>query len=261
MTKPCFLLFAFVLSFGVPFGVVYGQTPAPDYKEPTLDEVWDRSPAIIYGRIVALEIAPAAEGENAYLAYVLVERTWKGAIKPREEVVILETFPDGAGKGFALQFNRTYILQVSKRENSKRYERTGAQEIVLPIPRSVSPVGSSNFGGVQSVPFLTWVEFLERKAGNTAEADRIRKLRGQETLDREANSSKDKIMVDRATADFRTAMNEEGIAERMALLDALLKRIQYSGNDELVALTAKIKAEISLGATFLAAGRKTFPSQ
>ncbi len=240
---------------------MYGQTPAPDSKEPTLDEVWDRSPAIIYGRIVAMEIAPAGEGANAYLAYVLVERSWKGAIKPRDEIAILETFPDGAGKGFALQFNRTYILQVSKRENSKRYERTGAQEIVLPIPASVSPVGSSVLGGVQNVPFLTWVEFLERKAGNTAEAERIRKLRGQETLDREANSSKDKVMVDRAVADFRAAMAEEGIAARMALLDTLLKRVQYSTNDELVALTSKIKAEISLGATFLATGRKTFPSQ
>ncbi|MBC8040311.1 MAG: hypothetical protein H7Y06_07200, partial [Opitutaceae bacterium] len=84
---------------------------------------------------------------------------------------------------------------------------------------------------------------------------------GQEALDREANLSKDKIMVDRAIAEFRTAMAEEGIAERMALLDALLKRFQYSANDEIVALTSKIKAEISLGATFLSAGRKTFPSQ
>lgn len=261
MTKPYVLLFAFVLSLGVPSGAVYGATPASDSKELTMDEVWDRSPAIVYGRIVALEIAPAGEGENAYLAYVLVERSWKGAIKPRDEVVVLETFPDGAGKGFALQFNRTYILQLSKREKSKRYERTGAQEIVLPIASSVSPVASSGFGGVQGAPFLTWVEFLERKAGNTAEADRIRKLRGQEVLDREANSSKDKILVDGATAEFRVAMAEEGIAERMALLDALLKRIQYSTNEEMVALTSKIKAEISLGSTFLATGRKTFPSQ
>jgi hypothetical protein len=259
MTKPYLLFLAFVFSFGVPSVTVYGLTPEPDYKEPTMDEVWDRSPAIVYGRVVAMEIAPAGEGENAYLAYILVERSWKGAIKPREEVVILENFPDGAGKGFALQFNRTYLLQLSKREKSKRYERTGAQEIVLPIPRAVSPVASSVFGGTQGAPYLTWVEFLERKAGNTEEADRIRKLRGQEALDREANLSKDKIFVDRATLDFRAAMAEEGIAERMALLSPLLKRIQHSTNDEMVALTSKIKAEISLGATFLSAGRTTFP--
>jgi hypothetical protein len=259
MTKPYLLFLAFVFSFGVPSVAVYGLTPEPDYKELTMDEVWDRSPVIVYGRIVALEVAPAAEGENAYLAYVVVERSWKGIIKPKDEVVILETFPDGADKGFALQFNRTYILQLSKRENSKRYERNSSQEIILPIARPSSSSALAIVGGVQSMPYLTWIEFLERKAGNTAEADRIRKLRGQEALDREANLSKDKIFVDRATLDFRAAMAEEGIAERMALLGPLLKRIQHSTNDEMVALTSKIKAEISLGATFLSAGRTTFP--
>lgn len=226
-----------------------------------MDEVWTRSPAIVYGRIVAVEIAPASEGaDRAYLAYVVVEKSWKGAIKPKDEIVVLEPVPDGAGKEYALQFNRTYILQLSKRENGKRYERIGSQEVVLPIPNAGAQAAPTIFGGGQGVPFLTWVEFLERKTGNTAEADRIRRLRGQEALDRETNASKEKILSDRATADFRTAMEEERIAERMALLEDLLKRVQYSTQDDMVALTAKIKAEISLGTTFLSAGRTTFPS-
>ena len=120
---------------------------------------------------------------------------------------------------------------------------------------------SAGLGGGQSAPYATWVEFLERKGGHVAEADRIRKLRGQDALDREANSSKEKIFADLATAEFRKAMEETGIAERAALLEPLLKRIQYTTQADMVALTAQIKAELSLGATFLSAGRTTYPDQ
>lgn len=261
MIKPYFLFAAFVLSLVLPCGTVWAVSPDTDYKEPTMDEVWDRAPVIVYGRVVALEVAPAKEDQRMYLAYFQVERVWKGAVKPKDELTLQVTLPDSAGKEYALEFNRTYVLQATQLADGKRHALTGSQEVKLPISSTAANSPSGVFGGVQGVPYVTWVEFLERKAGNTAEADRIRKLRGQETLDREANSSKEKILADLATAEFRKAMDETGIAERTALLEPLLKRIQYSTQDDLIALTAKIKAELSLGATFLSAGRTTFPPQ
>jgi hypothetical protein len=260
MLKPIFLTLALAFALSVPATQGVALTPAPpDATEPTMDDVWARSPIIVYGRIVALEVAPAKEDQSTYLAYFQVERVWKGVVKPKDELTIQETLPDGAGKGYALEFNRTYILQATQREGGKRYTRNGSQAVVLPIPRSTGNALSPVLGGDPGGSFLAWVEFLERKGGNVAEADRIRKLRGQDVLDRETNFSKEKIFADQAVAEFRKAMEETGIVERAALLEPLLKRIQYNTQEDMVVLTGKIKAELSLGATFLSAGRTTFP--
>ncbi|HEY9248939.1 MAG TPA: hypothetical protein VIO38_07395 [Rariglobus sp.] len=229
-------------------------SPSPDAKEPTMDDVWSRAPFIAYGRIVRLELAASSNRKDAYLAVFRVERCWKGRLAG--DIVIQDSLPDGAGNGYALQFNRTYILQLAQSEDRKTYLQQGAQELSLPITKT-SPSAFSSVVG--DSPYLTWVEFLERKNGNTAEAERIRQLRGQDALDREARQAKDRLGVDKALADFRTAMQETGIAERKALLEELLKRIDYNTGEEMVALATKVKAEISLAVTFLPTGRKTFP--
>jgi len=224
-----------------------------------MEEVWGGAEVIAYGRITALQLAPAADRKNAYLAVLRVERCWKGQIK--EEIVIQETMPDGAGMGCLLEFNQTYILQLAKSATGKTYTQHGVQKVSLPINKNPQPPAlSSAFGNIPSeIPFVTWVEFLERKVGNLEEANRIRQLRGQESLDRETRESKGKIFADKAVADYRSAMKEMGIAERKALLEALLTRIEYNTEEEMVALAAKIKAEISLASTFQANGINTFP--
>jgi hypothetical protein len=260
MLKPFFLILAAAFAVSVPVSPGRALPPTPaEASEPAMDQVWDRSSIIVYGRVVALEVAPAKEDPTNYLAYFQIERVWKGAVKPKDELTVQVKLPDGAGKGYPLDFNRTYILEVSPLEGTKRHLRSGSQPMVLPVARSTGTDLSMDLDVESGGPFSAWVEFLERKAGNVAEADRIRKLRGQDVLDRVTNSSKEKIFADLATAEFRKAMEETGIAERTALLEPLLKRVQFSTQEDMVALASKIKAELSLGATLLSAGRTTYP--
>jgi hypothetical protein len=250
-TSFCFWGLLCVWSFVLPEALAL--SPPPVSKETSMDEAWDGSAIIAYGRITNLQLLPSDKGNDKYLAVFNIERCWKGQLAG--EVMIVEALPDEVGNEQLLQFNHTYILQLSKNENGRTYTRNGAQEVSLPIVKD--PKARSSVFGYS--PFLSWVEFLERKTGNTVEADRIKQMRGQDSLDREAGASKTKIVADLANAQFRIAMEETRAAERKALLEELLKQVKYETQEDMVALTAKIKSEISVTATLLSNGITTVP--
>lgn len=255
MIKPSLCLWGLLgfSSFVLPESLAL--SPPLVSKETSMDEAWDGSAIIAYGRITNLQLLPSDKGNDKYLAVFQIERCWKGQLTG--EVMIVEALPDVAANEQLLQFNHTYILQLSKNPNGRTYTRNGAQELSLPIVKDPKASTRSSVFGYS--PFLTWVEFLERKTGNTAEADRIKQMRGQDSLDREAGASKTKTISDMANARFRIAMEETRAAERKALLEALLKQVQYEAQEDMVALTAKIKSEISVTATLLSNGITTVP--
>jgi hypothetical protein len=255
MIKPsfCFLGLLCLGSFVLP--ETFALSPTPVSKETSMDDAWNASAIIAYGRITNLQLLPSGKGGGKYLAVFQIERCWKGQLTG--EVIIVEPLSDGGGNDQLLQFNHTYILQLSKNETGRTYTRNGAQELSLPIVKDAKANPRSSVFGYS--PFLTWVEFLERKTGNAAEADRIKQLRGQDLIDREAGASKTKIISDIANAQFRIAMQETRAAERKTLLEALLKQVQYEAQEDMVALTAKVKSEISVTATLLSNGITTVP--
>lgn len=258
MIRPRFLLLAF--SFFTASHCFVGAAPtgatppaAPiDNRPATMDELWDKSTLIIYGRIVALEVVSLPNRKDSYQAVLRVERCWKGKLEG--EIIIRDALPETASATTTLQFNKTYVVQLTKSDKKQVFTLDGAQDFSLQ-PES----GTGLFKNVDGRPNLLWVEFLERKAGNTVDADQIKELRGQNGVDRQVKASKAEIAAKIAEAQYRKAMEETGIAERKALLEDILNSIKYSEDKELVPLLTKINAEISVATTYLASGLKKYP--
>lgn len=246
------LLVAFFIWTVVPF-TTFAQTVSSSAPKPSpMEDLWQQSPIVAYGRIIRLELAPTPANPDAYFAVLRIERVWKGHVGGN--IVIHETSASSTSSQ-GLRFNQTYVLQLSKKPDADLYLRQGSQEIVLPAQQATDPA-TAVFG---ISPYLGWIEFLERKTGNLPEAERIRKVRGQDSLDREQTASVVKLFSDIALAEYRAAMQEAGVWQRKVLLEALFKRIEFHEDADMIALAAKVKSEISVANTLLAAGKTAFP--
>ena len=246
------LLAASLLSTVVTF-TTFAQTASASAPKPSpMEDLWQQSSIVVYGRIIRLELAPTPANPDAYFAVLRIERVWKGHVGGN--IVIHETAaPSASNPG--LRFNQTYVFQLSKKPDADLYLRQSAHEITLPAQQATD--SATAVFGVS--PYLGWIEFLERKTANLPEAERIRKVRGQDSLDREQTASVVKLFADIAVAEYRAAMQEAGVPQRKVLLEALFKRIEFHEEADMIALAAKVKSEISVANTLLAAGKSTFP--
>lgn len=213
----------------------------PDYVPPTYDQRWDAADLVVYGRVTRLELIENDEQPGAYELSFHIEQVWKGDSVGK--VTFKETLPNsGMGTGYHFGFYRTYIIFAAKSQIDGSYERQYAQPAVYPLPDKL-------FGG--DIHRFALVEFLEIKSGNQSEASKLQAIRKKAAQEKQA-------VINDAKMDFESAMKEQGVPERLTLLEKLSEKLNALSLDELRPLKQKVSRELNVARNYSANGLKEF---